>query len=142
MSNSKYNKNVLHDLKINEVKKLCSTKIYKRGLEYYHDNHVLKPIVYGSVLRAEVVGNDFHPYTVEIKYKNGNLISDCNCPFDFEDFCKHSIALLICCIYKKDQFFDIDFFLDSLNGKSKQELLELIQNLIRLNPSLIMLKSY
>ena len=68
MSNSKYNKNVLHDLKINEVKKLCSTKIYKRGLEYYHDNHVLKPIVYGSVLRAEVVGDDFHPYTVEIKY--------------------------------------------------------------------------
>jgi hypothetical protein len=36
-------------------------------------NHVIKPIVYGSVLRAEVVDNDFHPYTVEINIK---MVSD------------------------------------------------------------------
>ena len=53
--------------KINEIKNYVLPKS-KRGLEYYYDNHVLKPIVYGSVLRAEVVGDDFHPYTVEIKY--------------------------------------------------------------------------
>ena len=53
--------------KINEIKNYVLPKS-KRGLEYYYDNHVLKPIVYGSVLRAEVVGDDFHPYTIEIKY--------------------------------------------------------------------------
>lgn len=137
--NNKYSRDILYHLNIGEVKGLCSTKIYKRGLEYFHDKRVLKPIVDGDVLRAQVEGNDFHPYLVEIKIKNknGNLISNCTCPFDFENFCKHSIALLISWIYKKEHFFDIDFFLDSLNRKSKQELLELIQNLVRLNPWLI-----
>jgi len=137
--NNKYsnNRDILYHLNIEEIKKLCSTKIYKRGLEYFHDKRVLKPILDGDVLRAQVEGNDFHPYLVEIKNKNGNIISNCTCPFDFENFCKHSIALLISWIYKKEHFFDNDFFLDSLYRKNKQELLELIQNLVRSNPWLI-----
>jgi hypothetical protein len=72
--NNKYSRDILYHLNIGEIKGLCSTKIYKRELEYFHDKRVLKPIVDGDVLRAQVEGNDFHPYLVEIKNKNGNLI--------------------------------------------------------------------
>ena len=70
----------------------------------------------------------------KIKYKNANLISDCNCPFDFENFYKHSIALLICLIYKKDQFFDIDFFLDRFKWKKQTRI-------TRINPKFDTIKS-
>ena len=33
--NNKYSRDILYHLNIEEIKKLCSTKIYKRGRSYF-----------------------------------------------------------------------------------------------------------
>lgn len=92
-------------------------------------------------MSAKVEGSaDSSSYTVRImKNKKGSLIPHCTCPFDFEPFCKHSIALLIYWLHKKEDFVnvDVDVYIESLKGKSQDDLLKLIRSWIIRNPALV-----
>jgi len=90
-------------------------------------------------LSAKVEGSaDSSSYTVKImKNKKGSLIPHCTCPFDFEPFCKHSIALLIYWLHKKEDFVNVDVYIESLKGKSQDDLLKLIRSWIIRNPALV-----
>jgi uncharacterized Zn finger protein len=128
----------LFDLKDKDVKVLCSKQVFERGLGYFRQGRVSSAQVHGLTLRGEVEGSETRNYKVKIEsQKECGLIPKCTCPFDMEQFCKHSIALLLHWIHKREEFLDVDLVLKDLKSKSKEELLRLIEEGIRLNPSSI-----
>jgi hypothetical protein len=86
----------LFDFKDKDVKVLCSKQVFERGLGYFRQGRVSSAQVHGLTLRGEVEGSETGNYKVKIESeKEGELIPKCTCPFDMEQFCKHSIALLL-----------------------------------------------
>lgn len=73
------------------LKKESNSKSYSRGLQYYHS---------GAVERVEQNGNTFigivegsNTYEVEITIEEGNIESDCDCPYNLDGICKHIVAV-------------------------------------------------
>ena len=130
--------NGLFNLKDKDVKVLCNKQVFERGLGYFRQGRVSNTQVHGLTLRGEVEGSETRNYKVKIGYeKEGGLIPKCTCPFDIEQFCKHSIALLLHWIHKREEFLDVYLVLKDLRSKSKEELLRLIEEGIKVNPSII-----
>lgn len=120
------------------MKRLCSKQVFERGQGYFRQGRVSNTQAHGLTLRGEVEGSEPRKYKVKIEYeKEGRLILKCTCPFDLEEFCKHSIALLLHWIHRREEFLNVDLVLDDLRNKSKEELLRLIEEGIRVNPSII-----
>lgn len=130
--------NGLVNLENKDVKVLCSRQVFERGLGYFREGRVSNTQVHDLTLRGEVEGSEPRNYKVKIEYeKEGRLIPKCTCPFDIEEFCKHSIALLLQWIHRREEFLNVDLVLKDLRSKSKEELLRFIQEGIRVNPSII-----
>ena len=127
------------NLKNRDVKALCSRQVFERGLAYFREGRVSNAQIYGMTLRADVQGSEFRSYRIKIEYdnKSGRLFPNCTCPFDQEEFCKHSITLLLHWIHRREEFLNIDLVLKELRNKSKEELLTLIEESIRMNPDII-----
>nr|WP_275984089.1 SWIM zinc finger family protein [Paenibacillus hamazuiensis] len=47
------------------------------------------------VYRAEVEGSEIYEVYVELDEEGNVISSDCDCPFDYENFCKHQAAVLL-----------------------------------------------
>ncbi len=79
----------------NEIKKICSSTIYKRGLEYFKDGRVHIKLREEQILTATVDGEEL--YNVRIDF-NGDEIKDyfCTCPYyqTMGSSCKHIVATL------------------------------------------------
>jgi len=128
----------LFNLKKKDVKGLCSERVFERGKKYFISGRVSNIQVQGLTLRGEVEGSEPRNYLVRIKYENGyGLIPNCSCPFDMEEFCKHSIAVLLHWIHKREEFLNVDLVLEDLRTKSKEDLMNLIEEAVRINPSII-----
>lgn len=64
-----------------------------RGKSYYDDGRVVDFKINDGIVNAVVCGS--YDYDVEIETDNtGNILSaDCDCPYDFGEFCKHEVAV-------------------------------------------------
>ena len=113
--------------------------MFERGLAYFREGRASNTQIHGMTLRGDVLGSEARSYRVKIEYggKNGTLIPKCTCPFDQEEFCKHSITLLLHWIHRREEFLNVDVVLKELRNKSKEELLKLIEESIRMNPDII-----
>ena len=74
-----------------EVITKASPRIRSRGRAYFGAGRVLTLAREGQTLRATVDGSGVDPYEVEISRKPDD--SWCNCPFDWEETCKHAVAV-------------------------------------------------
>ena len=82
-------------------------------------------------------GKEISNYHVKVRFENDHMMSICYCPYDMEEFCKHSISLLLNWIYKPEQFTDIDLFIKDMEKKSREEILFIMERWIRLHPQII-----
>ncbi|MBI5487030.1 MAG: DEAD/DEAH box helicase [Deltaproteobacteria bacterium] len=73
---------------------LASDRILGRGIEYARAERVEELREHGRTLEARVIGSRKEPYLVRIEHDGDELVPSCTCPFDWEPFCKHSIAAL------------------------------------------------
>ena len=82
---------------IEGLRALASDKIVKRGVGYFKEHRVMDIEWDAHRLQATVEGSDpDNPYGVEIDIdEEGELLSNCSCPFDWEPVCKHVIATLL-----------------------------------------------
>lgn len=88
---------------INEkiISSLVSDKIYQRGLKYYDQGRVLQyrinnPAANRYSITAQVSGTKKYNIKTELKLKESDLEvkSSCDCPYDWEEYCKHEVAVL------------------------------------------------
>ncbi|MDR0606428.1 MAG: SWIM zinc finger family protein [Bacteroidales bacterium] len=112
-------------MNLNNFHKYISSKIYERGEEYYEDNMVDNvEHAYPDTWTAEVVGSNL--YTVEIKMNGDDIVSwDCDCPYDYDDVCKHTVAVLL---YIKDikERYQVDVEIE--HSPQREQLAEIFKH--------------
>lgn len=85
-----------------DIRRLASPQIFQRGVDYYTEGRVKslrceQSTAGVSILDAIVHGTQ--PYRVRIELCPDQILPDCSCPYDWEPFCKHAIAVLLAAIY-------------------------------------------
>ncbi len=78
-----------------DVREWASSKIYRRGAEYFRDDRVTSfELDDDDTIRAEVEGTEI--YNVKISWSDdGEPVADCTCPYDWEPLCKHAVAAIL-----------------------------------------------
>lgn len=82
-------------MNITDFEEYFSPRILERGKEYYRNHHVITlDCIEEGYYEAEVEGSQI--YTVFVELEENGEISDisCDCPYDWEEFCKHEAAVL------------------------------------------------
>lgn len=121
-----------------DIRNLASEKSFERGETYYRDGAVLDPICQEAHLRAHCEGSDYEPYQVSaILAKNGIAETSCTCPYDYGGICKHIVALLLTYVHKPQAFRFIPPLSMLLAGRSQEELIALIGEMIKQEPELL-----
>lgn len=122
------------------IRKLASAPSFERGQTYYRDGSVLEPICQAMHLRAQCEGSDYEPYQVSATLaKNGIAETSCTCPYDYGGICKHIVALLLTYIHKPQAFRFIPPLAALLAGRSQEELIAIIGEMIKREPELLSL---
>lgn len=122
------------------VRELASEKSFDRGESYYHDGSVLEPVRQERELRAQCQGSDYEPYQVSATLsKSGIAETSCTCPYDYGGICKHIVALLLTYVHEPQAFRSIPPLTELLAGRTREELVTLIGELIKREPELLSL---
>jgi uncharacterized Zn finger protein len=123
-----------------DIRNLASEKSFERGETYYRDGAVLDPICQEAHLRAQCEGSDYEPYQVVATLGKGGIAeTSCTCPYDYGGICKHVVALLLTYVHKPQTFRFIVPLAALLAGRSQEELIALIGEMIKQEPELLSL---
>lgn len=117
------------------IKQIFGNTTFFKGQDYYKNGHVLGTVKFENTLFAQVMGSSAEPYEVRAFVIDSEISTKCTCPVG--DMCKHGAALLLKWAFEPSSFIDADRFLHSLDGRSKEEIINMIAQAIKQHPSLI-----
>ena len=132
----------IKDITIEDVQDLFDSIIFLRGEEYFEEGCVESiDSVDTNTITGVVSGNRNYYVSVSID-ADGDIVCDCSCPCDFN--CKHAAALLLKWLSVKKNYKELKEVKASpkqsinqiLQEKSKEELIELLENFICKHPEL------
>jgi uncharacterized Zn finger protein len=113
-------------------------KSFKRGEDYYRHGAVTDICQRGNCLYGEVEGNEVEPYQITIQFDAGGISgATCTCPYDYEGWCKHIVAVVLTSIRKPKTIHQrpsLNELLDQLNHVQTQTL---VQELVAREPALL-----
>jgi uncharacterized Zn finger protein len=113
-------------------------KSFKRGEEYYRSGAITDLCQRGNCLCGEVTGNEASPYQITIQFDAGGVSeAKCTCPYDYEGWCKHIVAVALTSIRKPEAIqhrLSLNELLDRLNHAQTQTL---VQELVAREPELL-----
>ena len=89
---------VTEDLILTKV----TAKSFERGRDYYESGMVESVTQRGNRLFADVLGSEWEPYHVGVTLQDGDFRASCICPYDWEGYCKHIVAVLLTWIHDRD----------------------------------------
>jgi uncharacterized Zn finger protein len=125
-------------ISIHEIEALVEPKVFARGEDYFHDGMVLRVVVRGSELFAEVQGSDDEPYHVRIALSDDGIgDTTCTCPYDWGDVCKHTVAALLAYLQEPDMIETGTPLDDLLVDLSAPQLRAIVRRLVTAQPDLI-----
>ena len=108
-----------------------------RGRRYHRTGRIVNPRSQGDCLKASCRGSQTNVYHVEILLGSRGIISaDCSCPVGLGGHCKHAAALLLTWMDDTGAIAKVDSLDTVLQQRSKDELIELIQRLVRRYPEI------
>jgi uncharacterized Zn finger protein len=114
---------------------------FSRGKTYFRGTRIFNAVRRGNLLRARCRGSSGGPYLVEATLAAADKPTSrnpakyqCNCPRG--GFCKHVVALLLTWIDTPESFDVRPPIAVVLAGKSREELVALIEAMLDANPNL------
>ncbi|MGA9141070.1 MAG: SWIM zinc finger family protein [Methanocella sp.] len=119
-----------------EVARLFDPRIYARGKEYFEDGRVQRPIVYHDSLMADIKGTQPEDYHVSIDVRDHNYVASCTCPYAF-GYCKHIAAVMYAWVKRPSLFRDLGKSEDMLKRLGKEEIVEIVIDMIRYDPDVL-----
>jgi uncharacterized Zn finger protein len=126
------------DLSETDLRYHTTDKSFKRGEDYYRSGAVTDLCQRGNCLCGEVEGNEAVPYQITIEFDAGGISgAKCTCPYDYEGWCKHIVAVALTSIRKPETIHQrpsLNELLDRLNHVQTQTL---IQELVAREPELL-----
>ena len=127
----------LPELTESDVRNWTDTGSYRRGTGYYEQGRIINPRLQGRTLKASCIGSAPSPYAVEITLDDtGISTGHCSCPVGGGGHCKHAVALLLTWIDDPEAFREVKETQSVLEGRSKAELIELIERMLDRHPDL------
>lgn len=110
---------------------------FMRAQTYVRDGSIVNPRQSGHELKAHCNEYMGTPYQVEIKFLADEMIStSCSCPMGHDGRCKHVGAVLILWLEEPERFRSIKSFTQSLEQRSKSELILFLRQLVQNDPFL------
>jgi len=113
------------------IRSLTSAQTFSRGEQYYDSGAVSDLSRRGGTLRTQVAGSQYEPYQVTVELDAGGVIdATCTCPYDFGDYCKHIVAVLLAYVRQPDRMAERRPVIELLTGLHRDELLDLLTKLL------------
>lgn len=114
---------------------------YSKGYSYYLNNAIFEPTLRESVLKALCGGSSGGPYSVEatlvpVSETGSNRVASFGCSCPRGGFCKHIVALLLTWLHHPERFAVRTGLMGQLMEKSREELLLLMEELLKRQPEL------
>ncbi len=79
---------------LNNFENYIDPKILARGYDYYENDYVTSvEEIKENVFVAKVVGTDQYTVEVELDHKANIIDTQCDCPYDLGEYCKHQVAV-------------------------------------------------
>ncbi|MGL5035078.1 MAG: SWIM zinc finger family protein, partial [Microcystaceae cyanobacterium] len=114
-------------LNIESLQEATTERSWQRGESYYYNGAVRNLIQRGQSLEALVNGSDYEPYFVQIEFEDNQVCSAlCSCPYDYDGWCKHIVAVLLAYLKAGDrleQRLPLEDLLVGLDGGKLREVL-------------------
>lgn len=127
----------LPKITVGDVQQLAAAKVFDRGSSYFRSGALIDPIRQGTELRAYCEGSSYQPYRVTATLgPDGIQHTSCTCPYDWGGICKHVVTLLLAWVEQPETFQEIPPLDDLLVNRSKEELAEIIKEMLKREPDL------
>ena len=121
-----------------DIRQVASSSSFERGYSYYHNGYVSSVVQRGEQLTAEVEGSQYRPYQVQVTLKDGGVASaGCSCPYDWGDYCKHIVAVLLYYVHETADIETKPEVTDLLANLTEAQLRQLLINLTQAQPELL-----
>ncbi len=124
------------NITLEQIRNRADSKSYNRGQGYYEEGAIHHPIKRGNTLEADCEGTMTYHVKVEFDGK-GIQKAKCTCPYEFGGDCKHIVALLLMYVHEPKSFVEQDEVQKSLQNRSKEELIKIIEQMIAMYPDLV-----
>ncbi len=83
-------------MNLNDFEDFIEEKIIARGYSYYENGCVSSLAeVDDNIYEAEVEGTEFYTVEVELDDKLNIIDTQCDCPYDMGEYCKHQVAVFL-----------------------------------------------
>lgn len=103
---------------------------FERGQGYYRAGSVHSLIQRGDRLLARVEGSEVNAYQVDVHIDQGGITcATCTCPYDYEGWCKHIVAVLLTCLHQPDLIEHRPALATLLASLNREQLQTIVQNL-------------
>ena len=120
-----------------QIQQRCTAQSFTRGLEYFHEGAIGTPVLHGYTLSATCQGTEIHPYRISIELMPTTIArAICSCPYDGKGDCKHIVALLLNYVHAPETICCVDAVLAEFAEKPKENLLQVISELLKRTPEL------
>lgn len=124
-------------MNLKNFKNNINENILQRGADYYYEGNIVRSFKNAeNQYIFEVEGSESYEVIVDLSNNDEIIHSECDCPYDFGQICKHEVAAYFQLvdireqerknIYNKKSLGKKTSLKDSLNNISKDELIEII----------------
>lgn len=119
------------------IRALCTPQSFERGRQYYRSGAIYNTAQQGNILIGESEGSSAPSYRLRVELDEGGVRSaSCTCPYGMGGYCKHVVALLLAYLYEPEEFIQRVSVNDLLADLNRDELAELIVNMVSRDPVL------
>jgi len=112
-------------------------KSFDRGETLYTNGAISRTVRRGDEISARCRGSYPQPYRVWARIRAGEIaVTSCDCEYDWGGDCKHIVALLLTYLHHPERFEEAETLRDALMSREKEDLLDIIEEMILLHPEL------
>lgn len=125
----------LRNIELSDVQTLDRNATSGKTQDYYENSQISSAVVYRNRISG-VVGNFVEMHQVEITLHENELAASCTCS-NSRSVCKHAVALLYAWVNDGMEFTNVEQALHQIKKLKKEQLIDIVTNIIRQNPSAI-----
>lgn len=126
-----------------DIERQVDRDVFSHGTHLFRTGAILDPVLGGDIIRAMCEDGSLYPHQVQLTLTRpgdrGHNPSSHQCTCADEGLCAHAVALLLTWIDDPGRFMKVQTSEEMLDGKSREELVDIIERMLSAQPYLIRL---
>lgn len=125
------------EITLAQIRARANSQSFTRGEQYFRQNAISEAVKRGNTIEGLCEGSEPRPYHVKATLNETGIVeTSCTCDYSHEGDCKHIVALLLTYQERPEDFEERPTIEDTLQRRSQEELIKLIQTMVRHYPDL------